>query len=131
AATDPGVIDIVAEGPSGGMVTALGAGRSTIIALDVPRSLSSDRPGGVNGLLVVPHALSALTIVPMPLPGEVIAGLSGSILRLKARAVFDNGFTRNVNGLATWSSSAPGTVMVSDGSDFEAAGTAHLPPPWQ
>jgi len=90
-ATDPGVIGIVADGPSGGMVTALGAGQSTIIALDVPRSLSSDRPGGVNGLLIVPHALSALTIVPMPFPGEAIAGLSGSILRLKARAVFDNG----------------------------------------
>jgi len=62
----------------------------------------------------------------VPLPGEVLAGLSGSILKLKARAVFDNGFTRNVNGLAAWSSSAPGTVAVSDGSDFEVAGTAHL-----
>jgi len=126
SATDPGVIGIVADGATGGTVTALAAGQSAIIALDVPRSLGSDRPGGVNGVLVVPHALTALTIVPMPAPGEGLAGLSGSILKLKARAVFDNGFTRNVNGLAAWSSSVPGTVMVSDGSDFEVAGTAHL-----
>src|SRR5262249_12264914 len=110
----------------GGVVTALTAGQSTIIAVDLPRTLSSDRPGGGNGVLVVPHALTGLTIVPMPAPGEALAGLSGSILKLRARAVFDNRVIRNVNGLAVWSSSAPETVMVSDGDGFEVPGTTHL-----
>jgi hypothetical protein len=124
----PSIVQIqVANGPVG---KAIGAaqGSALVEAFDPVRNLSSNDPGGRNGMIHVPGAASSLSIFPT-VSGTGLGGAPGSALRLTAQVNFADGSVRAVSKLVAWSTSNPAVVALADGSTCAPAGTFELGSP--
>lgn len=123
--SDESVIAIGTDGDAGAGI-ALAPGSAEVVAFDPARNLSSSDPGGANGILDVPGPLESLLLSPSPGAGGRLIGLVGSTIRLRTTAVYAGGLSRQVDKLATWTTSDADVVGLHDGSKCYVAGTARL-----
>lgn len=126
SSNDPGIAEItVASGKDEGEARAVAPGQAIVSAFDPVRNVSSTDPGGRDGILEVPGALTSLTITP-PGNGQTLFVEPGGSRKLTARAFFDNGLGRAVNKLVSWSSSDESVVAFGDASTCAPVGTVEF-----
>jgi len=123
--SDESVVAIGTDGDAGASI-ALAPGSAEVVAFDPARNLSSSDPGGTSGILAVPGPLELLFLHPSPGAGGRLIGLLGSTIRLRSTAVYSGGLSRQVDKLATWTTSDADVVGLDDGSRCYVAGTARL-----
>jgi uncharacterized protein YjdB len=99
----------VATVSTGGLVTALAPGTTTISASSsMPSSYSATGSTGTATLTVNSASLSSLAITPAD--GSVPVGVTQ---QLTATGTFSDGTSHDVTGLVTWSSSDPSVATIS------------------
>jgi hypothetical protein len=131
SSSDPSVAKItVASGKDEGETKALAKGQAIITAFDPVRNVSSNDPGGQNGVIDVPGDLLFLAFNDVGIGGTLTVPPS-STRKLIVRAHFEDGLSRAVNQLLAWSSSDENVVSFPSGNcdpvgttDFLLAGTA-------
>ncbi len=100
-----------------GRVTGLSAGSAVIHA----------NCTGVTGMVTV--TVTSAAIVRLQVTPFISALPVGYVEQLTATAVYSDGSTRNITGLATWTSSLPASASVSDAAGSKGVVTAAAPGP--
>ncbi|MBI5518416.1 MAG: Ig-like domain-containing protein [Deltaproteobacteria bacterium] len=122
--SNPMVLTIGTLGPMRGVGTAVGAGTATVTATYMGSMGST------------PVTVTSSTVVLLSVNPAAITVPVGARRQYTVQAVFSDGTSRDVTGMATWTSSNPMSVQVSDTPGSRglavavAAGTATITAQW-
>jgi hypothetical protein len=131
SSSEESVVSIEPQGDVGGRATGVDAGQAKLIAFDEPFGISSNDPGGTNGVVNVLKIRKSLAIFPEAGASGFVSGSVGETMQFKAKVTYQGGATEGVNAEVTWSSSNTNVATISNGTDGLNSGRATLKTPGQ